>query len=311
MQPETQPAAQRVVSLLPAATEMMVALGYEAQLVGRSHECDYPASVQDLPACTRSNLKASGSEAIDNEVKDLLKDGLSLYDIDIEQLKALKPDLILTQAQCEVCAVSLAEVEKAVQEHLDSAVKILSLQPEDMGDVWTDIRNIAKAMGDEEKGHHLVFKLQQRQATVAAGALDSPPRVVCIEWMKPLMAAGNWMPELVEMASGDNLIGVMGEHSPTISWQELVDVAPDMLILMPCGYTIEDTKKDMALLTEHPQWSELPAVKKGEIYIADGHQYFNRPGPRLAESLEILGEILHPETFHFGHEGTGWIKWQG
>jgi iron complex transport system substrate-binding protein len=223
-------------------------------------------------------------------------------------LETLRPDVIITQSQCEVCAVSLNEVEQAVCELIDSNPHIVSLEPNALADIWADIRRVADALGASERGAALVAELQQRMAAIAnkARGLPEQPTVACIEWIDPLMAAGNWMPELVEMAGGANLFGLAGKHSPWMTWEELVEADPDVIVILPCGYDIAKTREEMPALTQQPEWPHLRAVQNRRVYVTDGNQFFNRPGPRVAESLEILAELFHPELFGFGHVGTGW-----
>lgn len=309
---EPASARPRVVSLIASSTEIVCALGFEGLLVGRSHECDYPESVKRLPACTGPKFVPDGtSYEIDQRVKAILQEGLSVYRVDGEKLRVLAPDVIITQDHCEVCAVSLRDVEAAVCDWLGSRPLVVSLRPDSLADVWAGIRRVAEALGAPERGHELVARLKARMAGVAerARVLPERPRVACIEWIEPLMACGNWMPELVAMAGGVNLFGEAGKHSPVMEWEELRAGDPDVIIVLPCGFDLERTRREMPGLAGRPGWSELPAVRAGRVYLADGNQYFNRPGPRLAESLEILAEILHPQAFRFGHEGTGWERW--
>jgi iron complex transport system substrate-binding protein len=304
-------ASPRIVSLIASATEIAAALGHEKNLVGRSHECDFPPGVERLPVCTEPKLKVDApSGEIDRQVKELLAKALSVYRVDAGRLRELRPDIILTQTQCEVCAVSLKDVEQAVCDWIDSRPRIVSLEPNALADVWEDIRRVARALGVGEQGERLIEKLRQRMNAIAeqARALAPGPTVACIEWIEPLMAAGNWMPELVEMAGGVNLFGVAGRHSPWMSWEELLAKNPDVVVVLPCGFCLERTRQEMVHLTRRPDWRELRAAREGRVFLTDGHQYFNRPGPRLAESLEILAEILHPEAFCFGHEGTAWQR---
>jgi iron complex transport system substrate-binding protein len=301
----------RIVSLIASATEIVCALGMEDQLVGRSHECDFPASVQRLPICTEPKFNVSGSSAeIDRRVKAVLRDALSVYRVDVDRLKELRPDVIITQSHCEVCAVSLRDVERAVGDWIDSRPRVVSLAPDSLADVWDGIQTVADALHVPDRGKQLVERLRQRMRAIAAKArgLASRPTVACIEWIEPLMASGNWMPELVEMAGGVNLFGEAGKHAPWMTWEDLCARDPDVVVILPCGFDIERARQDMPLLTRKPEWPRLRAVREGRVFVTDGNQFFNRPGPRLAESLEILGEILHPEAFHFGHEGTGWQR---
>jgi iron complex transport system substrate-binding protein len=299
----------RIVSLIASATEIVCALGFEDSLVGRSHECDFPPSVKRLPFCTEPKFDVHGTSLeIDQRVKAILTQSLSVYRVDADKLRQLRPDVIVTQTQCEVCAVSLKDVEDAICDWLDSKPKIVSLTPNALADVWMDIRLVADALNVAERGEELIGRLQQRMSDVAALAQVQPvrPTIACIEWIEPLMSAGNWMPELVEMAGGVHLFGVAGKHSPRMSLQELCSADPEVIFVMPCGWDIAKSRQEMAVLTAKPEWPRLRAVHDGRVYLADGNQYFNRPGPRLAESLEILAEVLHPGAFTFGHEGTGW-----
>ncbi len=289
----------------------MCALGLEDQLVGRSHECDYPPSVMRLPVCTQPNFATDGtSHEIDQRVKAILQQALSVYRVDTDLLRELRPSHIITQTQCEVCAVSLKEVEEAIGGLTDSKPMVVSLQPNGLADVWADIQRVAQALGVPERGHRLIRELQRRMGRISekAQALSKRPRVACMEWMDPLMAAGNWMPELVGMAGGINLFGEAGKHSPWMTWEDLQKADPGVILVLPCGFDIPRTRLERHILTQKPEWSDLKAVRGGRVYVMDGNQYFNRPGPRLAESLEILGEILHPELFKFGHEGVSWER---
>ncbi len=299
----------RVISLIASATEIVCALGCEDQLVGRSHECDYPPSVTRLPICTEPKFSTAGtSYEIDQRVKRILAQALSVYRVHADKLKELRPDVILTQSQCEVCAVSLSDVEQAVCGWLDSRPQLVSLEPHSLSDTWADICRVARALGDPERGAELARRLRRRMSAVSeeAGSLSERPTVACVEWIEPLMAAGNWMPELVEMAGGVNLFGAAGQHSPWMTWEQLRQADPDSIIVLPCGFGIRRSREEMPILTEKPGWADLRAVRNGRVCLTDGNQFFNRPGPRLAESLEILAEVLHPTVFQFGHEGSGW-----
>lgn len=298
----------RIASLLPSSTEIVCALGFESALVARSHECDYPAAVRSLPAVTAPKFNPDGrSYEIDQRVKAILQEATSVYRIDADLLKTLAPDVIVTQAQCEVCAVSLAEVERVACEFLDVPARIISLEPNALADVLADFQRVADALGVPERGQALARALQTRMVAIAERAAPLPkPTVATIEWIEPLMSAGNWMPELVKMAGGHNLFGVAGAHSPWLTWDDLIAANPDVIVILPCGYDIPTTERELPALTAHPAWASLQAVQTRRVYITDGNQYFNRPGPRLVESLEILAEILHPEHFNYGHEGTGW-----
>ncbi|GBC77243.1 Vitamin B12-binding protein [bacterium HR08] len=302
----------RIVSLIASATEIICALGFEEHLVGRSHECDYPESVRRLPACTEPKFPVEGwSYEIDERVKAIVQEGLSVYRVHGERLRALRPEVIVTQSQCAVCAVSVNEVEEAVREWLDYPVRVVSLEPNALADVWESIRQVAQALGVPERGEELVAILRHRMAAVAetARARASKPTVAYIEWIEPLMAGGNWMPELIEMAGGVNLFGEAGRHAPWLNWEDVVAKDPEVIVIAPCGFDIARTRREMPLLTRRREWPRLRAVREGRVIVADGNQFFNRPGPRLVESLEILAEVLHPTVFRFGHEGSGWERW--
>jgi iron complex transport system substrate-binding protein len=299
----------RIVSLIASATEIVCALGFEDQLVARSHECDFPPSVRRLSVCTGPKFDIHGtSREIDERVKSLLQQTLSVYHVDAERLKELRPEVIVTQSHCEVCAVSQKDVEQAVCDWLADRPKIVSLSPNALADVWTSIRQVAAALDVPERGDRLIDDLQRRMKSITDAACGVAPRptVACLEWIDPLMAAGNWMPELVDMAGGVSLFGTAGQHAPRMTWDQLVAADPDVIIALPCGWDIAKSRAEMAALTQKPEWPRLQAVRNHRVFVTDGNQYFNRPGPRLVESLEILAEVLHPQTFTFGHERTGW-----
>ncbi|MEO0456679.1 MAG: cobalamin-binding protein [Cyanobacteria bacterium P01_A01_bin.114] len=306
----------RIVSLIPSATEIVTALGWGDALVGRSHECDYPASVETLPVCTlpRFNPKGSSRE-IHDRVTELLHSALSVYDIKTEVLKALQPTHIITQAQCEVCAVSLEDVERAVANLTGTHPKVISLQPKVLADVWDDLRHVAIAI-DPDRGklraQQVINQLQQRLQRCSQQIQTRMPQqtVACIEWTDPLMMAGNWVPELVTLAGGHPLFAKVGQPSAWLNWSDLVAADPDLLIVMACGYDLAQARQAVAQLEQHPQWekpwSQLQAVQTCRIYLTDGNQYFNRPGPRLVDSLEILAEILHPDDCQYGYAMKAW-----
>jgi iron complex transport system substrate-binding protein len=300
----------RIVSLIPSATELVAALGFEKFLVGRSHECDYPKSVLSLPICTAPNLNPQGSsQEIHQRVTALLESALSIYRVDLEILEQLQPTHIITQAQCEVCAVSLSQVEEAVAQW-GSQPQLISLQPSTLGDIWQDLRRVGTALGQSDEAiAQLVQKLQARVnfCQQQSQSISERPKVACIEWTQPLMAAGNWVPELVELAGGQNLFGAAGKHSPWLKWDDLLQADPDLLVIMPCGFNLQQTRQAVEELAQDPEWHQLKAVQTNQIYLVDGNQYFNRPGPRLVDSLEILAEIFHPWLYKFGYQGQGWM----
>lgn len=302
----------RVVSLIASSTEIVHALGQGDRLVARSHECDHPPSVLALPAVTEPRFPTDGtSYEIDQRVRALVQEALSVYRVDAERLRAVRPDVILTQTQCEVCAVSLGDVEEALAEWTGARPTLVPLSPDSLEAIWDDIRRVAVALDVVDEGERLVAGLRGRCAEVAAAAANVPhrPTVVCVEWIDPLMAAGNWTPELVVMAGGRNLAGEAGRHSPTLEWERLRTLDPEVILVSPCGFDLARTRADMDALTSRSGWDGLRAVREGRVALADGVQWFNRPGPRVVESLEILAEILHPARFDFGYRGRAWEPW--
>jgi iron complex transport system substrate-binding protein len=303
--------AQRIVSLLPSATEIVAALGLTHRLVGRSHQCDFPPAVEALPVLSATKVALDGtSRDIDGRVNEIIAQGVSVYRVDAGLLRALAPDVILTQTQCAICAVTPADLEEALCDWLGAAgPTLVSLAPDDLGDVWGDVVRVGAALGAERKARALVADLQARLAAIAESAVGAArPTVAAIEWIDPLMAGGNWMPELIEIAGGTSLFAAPGEHSPWLDWEALLAADPDVVLLLPCGFRIDQSLADLPLLAARPGWADLSAVRRGRVFVIDGHHYFNRPGPRLVESAEMIAEILHPDSFDFGHQGVGWIR---
>jgi iron complex transport system substrate-binding protein len=303
--------AVRIVSLIASATEIVDALGLGPHQVGRSHECDYPESVHALPVCTTPAFPIDGSSAdIDRRVKERLANAVSVYEVFPEVLDRLQPTHIITQTQCRVCAVSLEDVERALAATVSSRPKVVPLEPNSLADIWTDIRRVASACGIPEDGERLVASLRSRMDGISGRAKASKrrPQVACIEWHEPLMAAGNWVPELIELAAAENLLGAPGRHSPYLTWEQLAAADPDVIVSMPCGFDLARTRAELYWLTDNPAWPKLRAVRDGQVFLADGNQFFNRPGPRVVESLEILAEILHPERFPPALENTAWER---
>jgi iron complex transport system substrate-binding protein len=299
----------RIVSLIASASEIVHALGLTSEQVGRSHECDFPEAVRSLPVCTAPAFPTNGDSAeIDWRVKTQIASALSVYEVFRDVLDRLRPTHVITQTQCKVCAVSLDDVERALAGSLTCRPKLVALEPNALADIWDDIRRVAAACAVAERGESVVRDLQARMREIyaVAGQAARRPRVACIEWHEPLMAAGNWVPELVEMASAENLFGQGGLHSTWMSWEDLTASDPDVIVTMPCGFDLAKTRAEMHWLTRRPGWSELRAVKSGQVFLADGNQYMNRPGPRIVESLEVLAEILHPDVFPSILGGVGW-----
>ena len=303
----------KIVSLIASSTEIVCALGFADCLVARSHECDYPPLVDALPAVTAAKLRTDvPSLEIDRQVRDILRAGLSVYKVDAETLRALDPDVIITQDHCEVCAVSTKDLEAAVCDFLGPHVQVVSLRPNSLGDIWSDIVRVSAALGAHTRGERLIASLQERidAASARAKKIGNRPRVVFIEWIEPLMAGGNWVPELIDLASGEDVLGKAGEHSDWITFDELQAADPDVIVVGPCGFDLERTTKEMPTLAANRGWHDLRAVRDERVYVTDGNSYFNRPGPRLVESLEILVEIIHDGAIQFDN-GEGWRSWSG
>lgn len=304
---------QRIISLLPAATEIICALGLEHQLVGRSHECDYPSSIVNLPVCSSAKfISGSNSAEIDKQVKEILSDSLSIYEIDSALIKQLSPDIIITQAQCEVCAVSLNDVELALKDLLEKECKIISLEPHGLDDIYREIQLLADQLGVPVAGVELLELSEERIDIIRHKLkfISERPSVACVEWLSPLMIAGNWTPEIVEIAGGNPVLTLSGKHSSYINFEDIVKANPDILVIMPCGFSIQRTLQEINLLIDLQGWSDLKAVQNQKIFVVDGNQYFNRSGPRITDSIEIMAEIINPKQFVFGYEGNGWLNFR-
>ena len=288
----------RIVSLLPSATEIICALGAGERLVGVSHECDFPELVRRLPSLTRSRIDAHGSSgAIDAAVREVIHGALSLYAVDERLLGALAPDVVVTQDLCEVCAVSLDDVRAAVARlSRRDDVQIVSLQPTRLEHVFGDIERVARALGRQQAGHEVRRALEGRVHAIAqrAGALPSRPRVVSVEWLEPLMLGGTWMPDLIELAGGAAAGASAGEPAPTVSARELAALAPEVIVVKPCGFSLERALGERALIERALARATALGAR---VYVTDGSAYFNRPGPRLVESLEIMAACVHPFAF--------------
>ena len=293
--------------MIASATEILHALGLGEHQVGRSHECDFPASVASLPIVTRPRFDVHGtSQEIDTRVRETLAAAGSVYEVLTDLMDPLEPTHILTQTQCKVCAVSFEDVEHALSQSLHNRPQVVALEPNSLADIWNDIQRVADRCGAPERGRALVSSLQARMAEIAARTAAGPrKRVACIEWQEPLMAAGNWVPELVQMAGAINLFGEAGKHSPWMSFDDLHASDPDVILIMPCGYSLAQARAEMRWLEDRPEWGHLRA----EVYLLDGNQYLNRPGPRVVESLQMLAEILHPGQFApILGGGIGWER---
>jgi iron complex transport system substrate-binding protein len=290
----------RIVSLISSATEIVHALSMTAHLVGRSHECDFPPAVHSLPVCTRPRIPAEADSAgIDRLVKESARSAISIYDVFADVIESLQPTHILTQIQCEVCAVSLRDVEAAFSRGMKGQPSVVSLQPDSLEGIWADVRRVAESLDIVTQGKAVVRDLQARMRPVEN---EPRPRVACIEWMEPLMAAGNWTPELIHLAGGLDLFGEAGKHSPWMSWDDLVAADPDVIVVAPCGFDLARTERELHFLTSRPAWSGLRSRK----FLADGNRYFNRPGPGVVETHRALCEMLHPDRFEPSLHGIAW-----
>jgi len=313
----------RIISLLASATEMVAALGSLDQMVGRSHECDYPQEVQALPVVSTVQIDVNASSAqIDAQVKQRAREkrepedpalkALSIYAIDIDKLQELRPDVIFTQTQCEVCAVSERDVIQAMEQLTGLRPLVVSLSPYRLRDVWEDVLRVGQALGKRYQAHTLVAKYKQRLTDLAVktSAFGTKPGVAVLEWLDPLMGAGNWTPELVACAGGEPIFGEIGQHTPWLTWEELQAADPDVIVLSPCGYTLERAMLDVPLLQSHPVWANLQAVRNGRVYAIDGNQYLNRSGPRLVESAELLARVIWGERLPIIVDNNGWLHIQ-
>ncbi|MBU6237731.1 MAG: cobalamin-binding protein [Planctomycetes bacterium] len=288
----------RIVSLVPSATEMICTLGLGDQLVGVTHECDYPDVVRSLPKVTRAAIPIDVSSAqIDAMVHESVGSGKSLFALDREKLVSLKPSLVITQSLCDVCAVDVLDVERAFC-GLDGEPEILRLEPIRLADVLDGILTIGVAAGVEERANEVISALSDRILAVEGRIPKNrvPRRVVMLEWIDPLFCAGHWNPELVALAGGVDCLGRAGDRSHVVPWEAIQQANPEVMVITCCGYTIERTNEDLPILASKPRFKELDCVRNGQLYIMDGNAYFNRPGPRLIDSLEMLSHILHPDS---------------
>jgi iron complex transport system substrate-binding protein len=313
-----RPAADmRICSLLPSATEIVYALGLGDRLVAVTHECDYPAETSRLPAITRSALDhaSSTSRDIHNHVMASVHGGSSIYHLDQELLRRLDPDLILTQELCDVCAVSYEEVRRAVRvlparSEAGEERRILSLEPTNLDGVLDSIRTVGSMTGVPDVAERVVDGLRRRIDAVAgrASAAEKRPRVFAMEWLDPLFAGGHWVPEMVRLAGGQDSLGQEGHHSETVDWERVTKYDPEVVVVMPCGYDLPRTMRELLRAPFPQDWRKLSAFRTGRVYAVDGSAYFNRPGPRLVDGLEILAEVLHPELFPRQKHTSQWQR---
>jgi iron complex transport system substrate-binding protein len=290
----------RIVSLLPSTTEIVCALGLEGDLVGITHECDYPKSVASKPRLTASRIshETMSSAEIDHAVRSQLDGHGSIYDLDESRLRELKPDLILTQELCEVCAVSYKTVERAAR-LFEADVKVVSLEPNTIADIFENIRMVAELTERKTEADKLISNLNTRLDRVRekTKGIASRPRTLMLEWLEPPFAPGHWVPEQVAIAGGDHAFGKAGRKSVTTTAEEISAYAPEVIVLIPCGYYKEDILRQLPRTNLPAGWNDLPAVKSGEVWATDATSYFSRPGPRVVDGVEILARILHPEIF--------------
>ncbi len=290
----------RIVSLLPAATEFVCALGARDELVGVSHECDEPASVATLPRLTRSAIGgAAGSRGIDEAVRATAARGLPLFELDAARLRALAPDVVIAQELCEVCAVSLDDVRAALGDRIGRETALVALAPTRLDEVLADARRIAEAIGRERECAALLDSLRGRIAEVGRRAVSAweRPRTVTVEWLDPVMLGGTWMPELVEIAGGEPVGAAAGEKAPQPTPLELEGLDAEAVVLKPCGLGLADALAELAVARRTLPLGRWPALARGRVVVADGSRHFNRPGPRIVDSLELLAAALHPDLF--------------
>ena len=302
----------RIVSLIPSATDIVLKLGLADRLVGISHECDLADGMADLPRLTAPKLDPSASSGeIDSSVRTLVEAALGVYEIDAEKLQSLAPDIILTQDQCEVCAVSRDALAQALAEWTGGRPQLVSLAPSKLDEILDDIQRVAALTGVPEQGITCVLEAKQRIETVRerAKARNSTPRVAFLEWLDPLMDGGLWIPEMIEIAGGIPVFGRTGEHSQKIAAKELIAADPELIIAAPCGFDFERTAAEFPLLEAIPSIERLQAVRTNRLALCDGNRFFNRPGPFMVESLEIIAEILHPQLFGMSGRDTAW-RWR-
>ncbi len=299
----------RICSLLPSATEIVCALGLEAELVGITHECDFPPSVHRLPRVTRSAVESErlSSGQIDALVASHLHDHRGLYQLDRELLERLNPDLILTQELCDVCAVSYDEVQDAVRA-LFGERTVLSLEPTRLDEVFEAIERVGAVTGRDAAASELTSALRRQVDAVeqVLAGVSERPRVACIEWLDPPWLGGHWVPELVARAGGLDPLGEAGSPSVRASWEQVAAAQPDVIVLMPCGFDVARTRREFDATPRPPQWNDLPAVRAGRVYAVDANSYFSRPGPRLVEGLRLLAGLLHPERVPLPADPLRW-----
>jgi iron complex transport system substrate-binding protein len=295
----------KLVSLLPSATEILVKLGLEKYLVGVSHECDYPKSIESLPRLTSTRINPMlDSSTIHKSVLNVIKDSLSIYDIDIKLLKVLDPDFIITQDLCDVCAVSFSQVEEACQELVSA--KIISLKPKTLADIWVNVKSLAEQFSIEDKGFDFCNEVELRISAVQDRLTRKKfvtPNILTIEWIDPIYVGGMWLPEMINIVGGQACIAKSGQPAPVVNRDTLAKINPDIVIVKPCGYSLPQNLNEISLIKKQLPWQEWTKESETRLYLVDGNSYFNRPGPRILDSLEILAYCTHPGFFpEFGEK---------
>lgn len=301
----------KIVSLLPSATEIVCALGARSELAGVSHECDHPADVAGLPVLTKARIDVEGtSQAIDRDVRKVLESALSVYEIDVEKLRAIEPDVIVTQDLCDVCAVNLDQVREAAKSIAGKDVRVVSLRPRRLTDVFEDIRRVAEAIGRGKEGGELLRSLEARVRSVEERALRCSvrPKILTLEWLDPVMVGGTWMADLAERCAAKALLSEAGENARTVTREDLEAIEPELVVVKPCGFALERTLAELPVLRANTPWTDWDAPLNGLVYVCDGNQFFNRPGPRIVDSLEILAACVHPKQFRdFRQKYAPWV----
>lgn len=286
----------RIVSLVPSATEIVAGLGLAGSLVGISADCDYPPEVRTVPVLTEAVVADPlSSPAIDRLIRGRIHTGQSVYHLDAAQLAWLRPDVILTQELCAVCAPPFTTVRRAAR-LVEAETRIVSLEPRGLDDILDNVRLVGKIAGVAERAAALAGGLRRRIEAVAGRWPHVRPRVVCVEWLDPIWIGGHWVPEMVALAGGTDVLGAAREASRVAGWDDVRAADPDVLVVMACGFDLARTRAEIGLLTDRPGWEALPAVRAGRVYLTNASAFFNRPGPRIVDGLEALAGMLHPES---------------
>ncbi len=291
--------ASTIVTLIASATEIVCALGLRERLVGISHECDYPPDVEGLPRLSAPKVDPEmTSSEIDRGVREIVRDGLSVYRVNVGELERLKPDVIVTQDHCEVCAVSLSDVEEALCSLHLPETRVYSLRPEELTDVYGDILRVADGLGVPEQGRRVVRDMKRRLHALRERTREIPPRrIALIEWLAPPMIAGGWMPALARMAGAEPVIVEATDRFAEVAWSDIAAADPEIVVVLPCGFDVPRSLEELKDPEIEGGIRSILAVREGRCFVADGNAYFNRPGPRIADSGEVLAGIVHPELF--------------